>query len=221
MIRDEFEILAAKVLADEAAPEEIARLRSILVENPELEAEFAELRATWSALQEAAPAAEAMDAPPANPPANRVKKWEATLSAKYGLPETDPLRSAQTVPDSSSFASRVVRYFAFSPWQAAIAASAANSSSQVSGDTFSHTRLAWTNPHNAAMARDMEMAMKLRRALEMSDASEMMGDTDIPLDPGLSDVAYQPHGQNHDVEALKGLLDAAVQQRGGWKRGRQ
>jgi hypothetical protein len=105
---------------------------------------------------------------------------------------------------------------------AAIAANGANTSStsQVSADTFSHTRLAWTNPHNAAMAREMEMTIKLRRALEMSNASEMMGDTDIPLDPGLSDVAYQPHGQNHDTEALTGLLDAAVQQRGAWKRDR-
>ena len=57
------------------------------------------------------------------------------------------------------------------------------------------------------------MAMKLRRALDMSNASEMMGDTEIPLDPGLSDVAYQPHGQSHDTEALTGLLDAAA-----WKR---
>jgi hypothetical protein len=37
--------------------------------------------------------------------------------------------------------------------------------------------------------------MKLRRALDMSTAGEMMGE-DIPLDPGLSDVAYQPHGQS-------------------------
>jgi hypothetical protein len=82
-----------------------------------------------------------------------------------------------------------------------------------SGDTFSHTRLAWTNPHNATMAKEMEMAMKLRRALDMSNASEMMGDAEIPLDPGLSDVAYQPQGQSHDAEALTGLLDAAA-----WKR---
>jgi hypothetical protein len=89
-------------------------------------------------------------------------------------------------------------------------------SSQPSGDTFTHGRLAWTNPHNA-MQKEMEMAMKLRRALDMSNATEMMGDAEIPLDPGLSDVAYQPHGQNHDTEALTGLLDAAVQH-GSWKR---
>jgi len=89
--------------------------------------------------------------------------------------------------------------------------------SQPTSDTFSHTRLAWTNPHNATAQKEMEMAMKIRRALDMSNASEMMGDTEIPLDPGLSDVAYQPHGPNHDTEALTGLLDAAVQH-GGWKR---
>ncbi len=92
---------------------------------------------------------------------------------------------------------------------------AAIAASQSTGDTFSHTRLAWTNPHNATMAKEMEMAIKLRRALDMSNASEMMGDTEIPLDPGLSDVAYQPDGQSHDTEALTGLLDAAA-----WKRDR-
>lgn len=93
----------------------------------------------------------------------------------------------------------------------------AMASSQPSGETFGHSRITWTNPHNATMQKEMEMAMKLRRALDMSSASEMMGDAEIPLDPGLSDVAYQPHGQNHDTEALTGLLDAAVQH-GAWKR---
>jgi hypothetical protein len=88
--------------------------------------------------------------------------------------------------------------------------------SQLTSDTFSHRRLAWTNPHNATAQQEREIAMKLRRALDMSSTGELMGE-DIPLDPGLSDVAYQPHGQNHNAEALTGLLDAAVQQ-GTWKR---
>jgi len=58
--------------------------------------------------------------------------------------------------------------------------------------------------------------MKLRRALDISTAGEMMRE-DIPLDPGLSDVAHQPHGQTHNTEQSTGLLDAAVQQ-GSWKR---
>ena len=81
---------------------------------------------------------------------------------------------------------------------------AAIAASQSTGDTFSHTRLAWTNPHNATMAKEMEMAMKLRRALDMSNASEMMGDTEIPLDPGLSDAAYQPHQQVMIQKLLRG-----------------
>jgi hypothetical protein len=93
-------------------------------------------------------------------------------------------------------------------------ASAVNS--QLTSDTFSHTRLAWTNPHNATAQQEREIAMKLRRALDMSGTGDMMGE-EIPLDPGLSDVAYQPHGQNNNTEALTGLLDAAVQQ-GCWKR---
>ena len=88
-------------------------------------------------------------------------------------------------------------------------------SQPTSGDTFN--RLNWTNPHNARMQKEMEMAAKLRRALNMSDPSEMMGETEIPLDPGLSDVAYQPQGQSQDSEgSLTGLLDAAVQQ-SAWK----
>ena len=85
------------------------------------------------------------------------------------------------------------------------------------GEQFSHTRISWTNPHNAAMQKEMEMAIKLRRALDMSTATEMMGEPEIPLDPGLNEVTYQPSTQNHDSEALTGLLDAAVQHET-WKR---
>jgi hypothetical protein len=88
--------------------------------------------------------------------------------------------------------------------------------SQLTSDpSFSNTRLAWTSPHNAQAQQEREITMKLRRALNMSTAGELMGE-DIPLDPGLTDVAYQPHGQNHNTEQLTGLLDAAVQQ-GSWK----
>jgi len=56
------------------------------------------------------------------------------------------------------------------------------------------------------------MAMKLRRALDMSGPGELLEGGEIPLDPGLSDVAYQP-GQGE--EGMGGLLDAA--QQGRWK----
>jgi len=98
-----------------------------------------------------------------------------------------------------------------------LAVSAAGMGSQPTGDTYN--RLSWTNSHSARMQKDMEIAAKLRRAMNMSDPNEMLGDTtEIPLDPGLSDIAYQPHAQNQDAEGtLTGLLDAAVQHRA-WKR---
>jgi hypothetical protein len=77
--------------------------------------------------------------------------------------------------------------------------------------------MGWTNTHNAAAQQEREMALKIRRALDMSNP-ELMTDSEIPLDPGLSDVAYQPHEENqNDTDALTGLLDAAVQHRT-WKR---
>jgi hypothetical protein len=93
----------------------------------------------------------------------------------------------------------------------------ANSQSSAA-DAFSHTtRLGWTNPHNVAAQQEREMALKIRRALDMSNP-ELMTESEIPLDPGLSEVAYQPHGEaQNDSDALTGLLDAAVQHRT-WKR---
>jgi hypothetical protein len=68
-----------------------------------------------------------------------------------------------------------------------------------------------------AAQQEREMALKIRRALDMSNP-ELMTETEIPLDPGLSEVAYQPHGEaQNDSDALTGLLDAAVQHRT-WKR---
>jgi hypothetical protein len=90
---------------------------------------------------------------------------------------------------------------------------------------FTNTRLptvstggaSWVNSsHHVARAKEAEMVAKLRAALDMGNMESAMGDgTDIPLDPGLSDVAYQPGGQA-DAEALKSLLDATSQRRN-WK----
>jgi len=87
-------------------------------------------------------------------------------------------------------------------------------------ETFSSTRLPWSSVSNSTRQQEREMAIKIRRALEMSNESEMMGEQEIPLDPGLSEVAYQPHetGQTQDTEALGGLLDVAVQHVRSWKR---
>jgi len=81
---------------------------------------------------------------------------------------------------------------------------------------FTNTRLptattstSWANnPHNTARAKEAEMVAKLRAALDMESAMEDAGE--IPLDPGLSDVAYQPSGQSENTEALTGLLDAPI-----------
>jgi Myb-like DNA-binding domain len=92
---------------------------------------------------------------------------------------------------------------------------AAMTISQPTADTFSHARLGWTNAHTAAAQEEREMALKIRRALDMSNPELM---TEIPLDPGLSDVSYQPHDENqNDGDALTGLLDAAVHNTT-WKR---
>jgi hypothetical protein len=93
----------------------------------------------------------------------------------------------------------------------------AMTAAQPMNDTFTLTRLAWTNTHNTTAQREREMALKIRRAMDMSNPSEMMSERDIPLDPGLSDVAYQPDEQNNSTETLTGLLDAASQHRS-WKR---
>jgi hypothetical protein len=68
----------------------------------------------------------------------------------------------------------------------------ASTSTQPLNDTFTLTRLAWTNTHNTTAQQEREMALKIRRAMDMSNPSEMMSDQDIPLDPGLGNVAYQP-----------------------------
>jgi hypothetical protein len=83
--------------------------------------------------------------------------------------------------------------------------------------TASATSASWgSSPHHVARAKEAEMVAKLRAALDMGNMENAMGDgADIPLDPGLSDVAYQPTGQA-DAEALTGLLDAASQRRN-WK----
>jgi hypothetical protein len=73
-MEDEFEILAAKVLANEATPEEQSRLRELLARNPALRLEFADLEAAWEAVRAAGPVAEAVDAPPAPLPAERLNQ---------------------------------------------------------------------------------------------------------------------------------------------------
>jgi len=142
-----------------------------------------------------------------DPTAPRTYEFHTDVGPPSELPSTAPVQLTETTNLSTSTGSGRREL-----------PSGISTSQPTSADTFNPSRLAWTSPHNATRQQEREMAMKLRRALDMSNASEMMGDQDIPLDPGLTDVAYQPHGgQSHDTEALTGLLDAAVQ-RGSWKR---
>ena len=55
MIEDDFDILAPKVLAGEANPQERARLEQLLAHDAGLRAEFAQLRAVWTTLNDTAP----------------------------------------------------------------------------------------------------------------------------------------------------------------------
>src|SRR5437762_9604640 len=89
-MEDEFDILAAKVLACEASAEEAARLEEILAQNSQLRAEFTEMQATWAALKEVGPLAQAFDAAPSTPPPARVKDWRAALARKFGPDDAAP-----------------------------------------------------------------------------------------------------------------------------------
>jgi hypothetical protein len=84
---EEFEILAAKVLAGEATAQETARLEELLAQDPALRAEYAEVQASWAALKELGPLAQAMDAPPAEPPPERLKQWQTEVEHKFHSPE--------------------------------------------------------------------------------------------------------------------------------------
>jgi hypothetical protein len=124
----------------------------------------------------------------------------------HDLPSHTPLSTASLQTQDATIPTPVRRELA-----------AAIASAQPMNDTFSLTRLSWTNPHNVTAQREREMALKIRRAMDMSNPAEMLTDRDIPLDPGLSDVAYQPDEQTNNAETLTGLLDAASQHRS-WKR---
>jgi len=65
---EDFDILAAKVLAGEAAAEEQARLDELLSQNAEFEREFNELQESWNTIRELGTLADALEAPPASIP---------------------------------------------------------------------------------------------------------------------------------------------------------
>ena len=84
MTRDAFEILSAKVLAQEATSDEVTRLEAALAEDAQLASDFAELRATWGILTEFGPTTEATGEKPATPPRHRIQRWEESLARHHG-----------------------------------------------------------------------------------------------------------------------------------------
>jgi anti-sigma factor RsiW len=80
----EFEDLTVKVLAGDASPAEMAKLRAVCAANPERRMQFEHLRQNYELLRENAALAEAMHASgPA--PAERRREFQALL-ARGGLP---------------------------------------------------------------------------------------------------------------------------------------
>src|SRR5688572_14013363 len=101
----EFEILAAKVLADEASANEAATLRELLAANPQLQEEFKRLEEAGEYLHEARGLAVALDSAPQPVPASRLSELENYRRQKFGSAPslTDDSTSAeqQSLPGSS------------------------------------------------------------------------------------------------------------------------
>src|SRR4051812_45097122 len=81
---EEFDLLAAKVFSGEATEAELARFKQILDADADCRAQFEELRRTWSRLKELAPLANALEAPPAEPPLDKRKEWLERVEQKFG-----------------------------------------------------------------------------------------------------------------------------------------
>ena len=91
---EEFEILVAKILAGEASAQERDRLRYLLSQSSQLREEYAALESAWDAIQQAGPAAHALDAPQVTIPEARLRRLQAVVrevvsasGAPKGLPE--------------------------------------------------------------------------------------------------------------------------------------
>lgn len=78
-MEDEFDILAAKVLAGEASTGEQARLDALLSARAERREEFAGLNAAWVSLKATAPIAQSLDALPASIPPERLRQLQQVV----------------------------------------------------------------------------------------------------------------------------------------------
>lgn len=80
-MEDEFDILAARILADEASEEERARFHRLKQEDPERYRQFLEFERTWKLLEAAGPVVHAMEAPAEPIPEQRLRQLLAEVSA--------------------------------------------------------------------------------------------------------------------------------------------
>jgi hypothetical protein len=83
---DEFEILAAKILAREASPDEQSRWRELLSRAPQLREEFASLQATWKLIQEVGPAASALSAEAHPIPHKQLQSLQEVVRKTFTAP---------------------------------------------------------------------------------------------------------------------------------------
>jgi len=122
-MEEDFEILAAKVLAGEATADEARRLQEMLAQDPNLRADFASLDATWAALNEVGRLAEAFDAPPAAPPPPRLQSWRNALAGKFDNISPIPISPAPAEWSAEpSMNSRFRKRIGLSPLRLALAA---------------------------------------------------------------------------------------------------
>src|SRR5437763_3430115 len=121
-MEEDFEILAAKVLAGESTADEANSLQEMLAQDANLKADFASLRATWAALNEVGPLAEALDAPPAAPPPQRLHSLRNALARKFGDPFPTPNSGAAEQWGAQPSNSRARKTSRISPLPLALAA---------------------------------------------------------------------------------------------------
>lgn len=81
----EFDILAAKVLAQEASEDEQARLREIVSQSSDCEREFKELEAVWNSLCKAGPLLHALGTSATPLPHDKLLRLQETVRKKFNI----------------------------------------------------------------------------------------------------------------------------------------
>ena len=89
-MEDEFDILAAKVLAEEASPPERSRFARLLAEHPSQAKDFADMQAAWDATRMNGHLSLSLDSPPAEIPAERLRELERVVRKTKVAPRKQP-----------------------------------------------------------------------------------------------------------------------------------